>query len=95
MMPGGIRPLGNLQMIHPRRFSRTRPASQMFKAGKIIVSPRDPAIDCTIIDYAAGGASLEICYPAVLPSRFELQWAGTSKKCRLIWKAGRRAGVTF
>jgi hypothetical protein len=82
-------------MMHPRRFNRTRPASQMFKAGQIIVSPRDPVIDCTIIDYAAGGASLELSHPAVLPSRFELRWAGTSKKCRLIWKAGKRAGVTF
>jgi hypothetical protein len=82
-------------MIHPRRFTRTRPASQLFKTGQIIVSPRDPAIDCTIVDYGAGGASLELSHPAVLPSQFELRWASTSKTCRLIWKAGKRAGVTF
>jgi hypothetical protein len=67
----------------------------LFKTGQIIVSPRDPAIDCTILDYGAGGASLELSYPAVLPSRFELRWASTSKTCQLIWKAGKRAGVTF
>jgi hypothetical protein len=67
----------------------------MSKVAKIIVSPREPVIDCTIVDYAAGGACLEVSGQIDLPNRFELLWAGTKKKCRVVWKAGRRTGVAF
>jgi hypothetical protein len=82
-------------MNHPRRFARVRPNGQMSKAAKIIVAPREPVIDCTIVDYSAGGACLEIFGQTVLPGRFELLWGTTKKKCRVVWKAGRRAGVAF
>jgi len=74
---------------------RVRPNGQMSKAGKIIVGPREPMIDCTIVDYAPGGACLEVLGSVTLPTRFELLWAGTKKKCRVVWKSGRRMGVAF
>jgi hypothetical protein len=83
------------EMIHPRLFARVRPNGQMSKAAKIIVAAREPVIDCTIIDYSPGGACLEILGQTVLPSRFELLWGSTKKKCRVVWKAGRRTGVAF
>src|ERR1700712_5365051 len=83
------------EMIHPRRFARIRPNGLSSKVAKIIVAPREPVIECAIVDYSAGGACLEVSGPIVLPSRFELLWAGTKKKCRVVWKAGRRAGVAF
>jgi hypothetical protein len=83
------------EMIHPRRFARVRPNGPKSKVAKIIVAPRQPVIDCSIVDYSAGGACLEVCGPIVLPTRFELLWGGTKKKCRVVWKAGRRTGVTF
>jgi hypothetical protein len=67
----------------------------MSKVAKIIVAPRAPVIDCMIVDYSAGGACLEVSGQIVLPSRFELLWAGTKKKCRVVWKSGRRTGVAF
>jgi hypothetical protein len=82
-------------MIHPRRFARVRPSGQVSKVAKIIVAPRAPIIDCTIIDYAPGGACLEVLPSIVLPNRFELLWGATKKRCRVVWKAGRRAGVAF
>jgi hypothetical protein len=83
-------------MIHPRRFARVRPTGQISKFAKIIVAPRDPVIDCEVIDYAPGGACLEICGPViVLPQRFELLWSSTKKKCRVVWKSQRRVGVVF
>jgi hypothetical protein len=84
-----------LEMIHPRRFARVRPNGPRSKVAKIIVAPREPVIDCAIVDYSAGGACLEVSGPIVLPSRFELLWGGTKKKCRVVWKAGRRTGVAF
>jgi hypothetical protein len=83
------------EMIHPRRFARIRPNGLSSKAAKIIVAPREPVIDCAIVDYSAGGACVEVIGQIVLPSRFELLWAGTKKKCRVVWKAGQRAGVAF
>jgi hypothetical protein len=82
------------ETIHPRRFARVRPAGQVSKAGKIIVTPRDPMIDSTILDYSAGGACLDVGL-IDLPLRFELLWGVTKKKCRKVWKAGRRIGVAF
>jgi len=82
------------ETIHPRRFARVRPAGQVSKAGKIIVAQRDPMIDCTILDYSAGGACLDVGL-IDLPQRFELLWGVTKKKCRKVWKAGRRIGVAF
>jgi len=84
-----------LEMIHPRRFARVRPNGPSSKVAKIIVAPREPVIDCAIVDYSAGGACLEVSGPIVLPTRFELLWGGTKKKCRVVWKAGRRTGVAF
>ena len=46
------------EMVHPRRFLRVQPNSNMTKAAKIVCGPRDPIIDCTIIDYAPGGGVL-------------------------------------
>jgi hypothetical protein len=82
-------------MIHPRRFLRVRPNSHMSKAAKIVCGAREPIIDCTIIDYSPGGACLEVFGLTVLPNRFELVWAGTKKKCRVVWSKARRTGVAF
>ena len=81
-------------MNFPRRFARVKPTGQVSNVGKIIVAPRDPIINCTIIDYSPGGACLDVGLIA-LPQRFELVWGATKKKCRMVWKRGRRAGVVF
>jgi len=81
-------------MVFPRRFTRVRPQGLVSKAAKIIVAPRAPVIDCTVVDYAPGGACLDVGLITV-PTRFELLWGNTKKKCRVVWKAGRRIGVAF
>jgi hypothetical protein len=59
-------------MIHPRRFARVRPSGLVSRVAKIIAAAREPVIDCTIMDYAVGGARLEISPAVVLPNPFEL-----------------------
>ena len=83
------------QMTYPRRYARVRPNGNMSKVVKILRGPRDPIIECTLIDFAPGGACLEVSGGTVLPTRFELLWAGTRKKCRVVWSKGRRSGVAF
>lgn len=82
-------------MKHPRRFARVRPSGQVSGVAKIIVSPKAPVIDCTIVDYSAGGACLQVDGSIQLPPRFELLHGRTKKRCRLVWKAGHRIGVAF
>ena len=80
--------------MHPRRFTRVRPAVRSSEA-KLIVGPKAPIIDCRIVDYSPGGACLEICGQTMLPHRFELVFGRTRKRCRVVWSAGRRLGVAF
>jgi hypothetical protein len=81
--------------MYPRRFSRVRPTGRISDVGKVIVGPKDPAIACRVVDYSPGGACLEVGGQTKLPSRFELLFGGTKKRCRVVWSAGRRLGVAF
>jgi hypothetical protein len=81
--------------MYPRRFARVRPTGRNSDAGKLIIGPKDPLIDCRIVDYSPGGACLEISAQITVPARFDLLFGGTRKRCRVVWSAGRRMGVAF
>jgi len=78
-----------------RRYVRVRPAGLVSKAGTIIIDPNKPVIACNVIDLSAGGACLEINGSAEIPKKFVFLHGGTKKKCHLIWRDGRRFGVSF
>jgi len=78
-----------------RRYLRVRPAGLVSRTGKIIVDNKSPAMDCGIVDISAGGACLEVANPEKLPRRFVLFHGGTKKSCVIVWKSGRRFGVSF
>ncbi len=82
-------------MAHPRLYKRVRPAGLMSSKAKIITSPKSPAVDCTLVDYSAGGACLELFPMVTLPDRLELIYGSVRKKCRIVWRRGIRIGVTF
>jgi hypothetical protein len=81
--------------MYPRRFTRVRPAGKSSDLAKLIVGPKDPVVDCRVIDYSPGGACLEVWVQVKLPDRFELLFGGTKKRCRVVWRSGRRLGVAF
>ena len=82
-------------LMHQRRFVRVRPGGRNADMAKLIVSPKDPVIDCRVVDYSPGGACLEVWGQPKLPNRFELLFGSTRKRCRVVWTAGRRLGVAF
>jgi hypothetical protein len=84
-----------MQGSEKRRFVRVRPSGLVSKTGKIIVDPKKPVIDCDVIDLSAGGACLQVRSDAPLPRRFEFLHGGSRKKCLLVWKSGRRVGVSY
>jgi hypothetical protein len=82
-------------MHHPRRFNRIRPSGLLSRTAKIIIDARSPTLDCTVVDYSAGGACLELSQQTKLPERFDLLYSGSRKKCRRVWASGFRVGVAF
>jgi hypothetical protein len=78
-----------------RRYVRVRPSGLVSKTGKLIVDPKKPAIDCDVIDLSAGGACLQLRNDAQLPRRFEFLHGGMRKKCQMVWKSGRRLGISY
>ena len=82
-------------MHQERRFARIKPSGSLSKAGKTIIDPKSPVIGCSIVDYSAGGACLEVAPGTSLPKRFELLYSGTKKKCRVVWTDRSRLGVAF
>ncbi len=80
---------------HKRVHARITPSGLVSRTAKIIVGPKAPLIDCTVIDLSAGGASLDLPDPERLPDRFVLLHGGTKKKCLVKWKKFRRVGVVF
>jgi hypothetical protein len=81
--------------MHPRRFARVRPSGRNADVAKLIVGPKVPVVDCKVVDYSPGGACLEVWAQTKLPDRFELLFGGTKKRCRVVWRTGRRVGVAF
>lgn len=81
--------------MQDRRFLRIKPSGAMSKAAKIIIDLKSPLIECSVVDYAAGGACLDINGTIPSGKKFELLHAGTKKKCRVVWALGSRIGVSF
>lgn len=82
-------------MHQDRRFARVKPSGSLSRSGKIIVDLKSPVVACNVVDYSAGGACVEIAPGTSLPKRFELLYAGTKKKCHVVWVKGARLGVAF
>ncbi len=79
----------------PRLYNRTKPAGRVSDKAQILLSPKSHSIGCRLIDYAPGGACLEL-YPMItLPDRFEVRYGNVNKKCRIVWRRGIRIGVVF
>ena len=74
---------------------RKHPRHRTLKGGKIIFNRRLTVMDCIIRNMSAGGACLEVAAPAALPKRFVLLHGKTKKSCLVVWKVGRRLGVSF
>ena len=82
-------------MAQPRLYKRIVPSGQMSKTGKIIIGPKDPIVTCTVLDYSAGGACLEVYGQGRVPDRFEFIYGNVKKKSRVVWRRGLKFGITF
>jgi hypothetical protein len=55
------------------------------------------AIDCTVRNWSASGAALEVISPVGIPGHFTLfvQADGRHWPCRVVWRKEKRIGVVF
>jgi len=77
------------------RNQHVRPVGRNADLARLIVDPKAPVIDCRIIDYSPGGACIELGGQIRVSDRFELLFGATRKRCRVVWRTGRRLGVAF
>jgi hypothetical protein len=66
--------------------------------GKIIVAEGQPAIDCTVREIAASGASLEVASDTKLPETFLVlpdDGEASAYRCSLVWRNNTLVGIKF
>jgi len=69
----------------------------MHFTASIVLGARE-GLSCAILDVSDTGARLELETPAAVPDRFPLVLSGNGtphRDCRVIWRDGKRVGVTF
>jgi hypothetical protein len=77
---------------------RQVPRFPMSGPAKIIVAEGQPAIDCTVCEIAASGASLEVAAEVQLPETFFVlpdDGDASAYRCRLVWRDDTRVGIRF
>ena len=74
-----------------RRFPRTR----VLKSGKITVTEKAPAIQCTVRNVSVMGACLQVDNHYGIPDAFAITIDGVQRPCQVVWRANPRKGVSF
>ncbi len=74
---------------------RSKARHRVLKAGTIEFG--GGAIDCTVRNFSATGAALDVTSPVGIPERFTLfiQADGTHLSCTVVWRKEKRIGVRF
>ena len=82
--------------IEKRRFTRVRPSGLVSRAAKVYADQKGaPLIDCNLIDISTGGACLETVGDATVPAKLVMVHGGVQKRGKVVWRKGRRFGVSF
>jgi len=74
---------------------RIAPRHRVLKAGTIEFG--GGGIDCTVRNLSASGAALDVVSPVGIPDSFDLVIVAEHlrRHCRVVWRKGKRIGVTF
>jgi PilZ domain len=69
---------------------------RILKRGEIVFNAGRSTIDCTIRNFSAKGARLEVASVVGIPSTFDLLIPGNAKQpCRVAWRRLKEIGVSF
>ncbi|MBO6720158.1 MAG: PilZ domain-containing protein [Enhydrobacter sp.] len=80
----------------PAEERRDAPRRRTLFSGKIIFNQQSSVFNCIVRNISDAGACLEIDSPVGIPDQFELlvEDAGIKADYRVIWRRGKRIGVT-
>jgi hypothetical protein len=82
--------------VEQRRFARVRPSGLVSSSGSVFGEEKGARpISCRVIDLSSGGACLETSDDIAVPTRLTFVHGGVKKRARMVWKKGRRFGVSF
>jgi hypothetical protein len=76
-----------------RRLSKRK---RVLKGARILMPAMGISGDCAIRNLSESGACLVLTTPVAIADTFELAlYDNTIKRCRVVWRAGRRVGIAF
>ena len=81
--------------MHPRRFARVRPTGRNSDLAKLIVGPKDPVVDCRVVDYSPGAHALRCRVRPSCPIDFNCYLAVPRSIAVLFGTPGDVSGSCF
>lgn len=88
-----MNPLQNAQVSEPRAAPRER----LFVAARLSYAHGAISMACTVTQFSASGARINLAEAAALPETFDISIPQRDFTCRarLIWRDGGKAGIEF
>jgi hypothetical protein len=74
---------------------RAAPRRQVLKTAFIVVSSKQPKIECAVRNISDTGAALEVSTTFGIPCNFDLIIDGARRHCRSLWRTQTKIGIMF
>ncbi len=75
---------------------RVHPRKKVLKPAQIVYQDGNCVMDCVVADLSEGGAKIKYTDIFACPDSFELRMKdGPTRRCKVVRKSGRGAGVEF
>jgi hypothetical protein len=65
------------------------------KTAFIVVSSKQPKIECAVRNISDTGAALEVSTTFGIPSNFDLIIDGARRHCQSVWRTETKIGIMF
>jgi hypothetical protein len=65
------------------------------KTAFIVVSSKQPKIECAVRNISDTGAALEVSTTFGIPSNFDLIIDGVRRHCQSVWRTETKIGIMF
>jgi hypothetical protein len=74
---------------------RAVPRRRVLKTAFIVVSSKQPKIECAVRNISDTGAALEVSTTFGIPSNFDLIIDGARRHCQSVWRTETKIGIMF
>jgi hypothetical protein len=74
---------------------RAVPRRRVLKTAFIVVSSKQPKIECAVRNISDTGTALEVSTTFGIPSKFDLIIDGARRHCQWVWRTETKMGIIF